>query len=127
MRSCSHFRHEAWSPGIDVKVVVASHDPRVCDDPRVTPFGRFEFFRINWFAGFNPFGLADFRDIDQHAAADHAVASDIDRTLVRALEINFGIVEIVVHLAAVEMMTQRIEMSGRKAMRFDREIIGAAP
>src|SRR6266581_4221308 len=89
------------------------------DRHMMVPFRSFEIRRIDRIARLNPFNATNLRYIDQHAAADDSVACDIDRAFVRTLKIDLTRREAVVHLAAPEMMAQRIEMGGREAVRLN--------
>src|SRR5215469_6349736 len=89
--------------------------------------GGFEIFGKNRVARLDPFNLPNARNIEKHATRDYTVACDFDRAFMRTLEINFSIIESVVHLALVEMMAEGVEMRGRKPMRFNRKIVGTSP
>ncbi len=72
-----------------------------------------------------PVGFLELGDIEQDAAADDALAGDVDCAFLGAVRTDFGRVEAVVHLALVEDMAKHVQMGIREPMRCDREIVGA--
>ena len=102
------------------------HHVAFADLDMMVAFGGVEVFGIDGVAGFEPFGMADFWDVDKHTPADDTHAGDVDGAFVGALEIDLSVIEPVVHLAAPEMMAESVEMGGGESVRFNREVIGTS-
>src|ERR1700752_3003542 len=92
------------------------HDVAFANPNMLRALGPFEILGKDRIARFEPFNSANTRNIKEHATRDYAVAGDLNRALVRALEVDLAIIESIVHFAVIKMMAEGIEMRGRQAV-----------
>src|SRR5207253_3148659 len=72
---------------------------------------------------FEPFDAPDLWNIEQNAAADDTLFGHVYGALLGTVRADLGSIETVVHLALMEDVAERIEMSICQSMRRDGEIV----
>src|SRR5229473_2327012 len=84
-------------------------------------FGGVEILGVDRLAQFKEIDLFQLRDIEQNAAADDAVARNVDRTFARTPSPDLAAAEAVVHLALPEDVAEGGEMREGHPVRSNRE------